>query len=280
MSAAGSGGWLAVGLLAFVLLALMLFEAGFPIHHQPREPKGRLLANFGLGMINATLFSIVPLSTVIAATWAQRNGIGLFHMLAVPGLAAFALTIALRSLAAYALHVAAHRFAWLWRMHRVHHADTAVDLSTGFRHHPLELGYVAACHAAIAAALGLSPEALVAYEAGSIVLTMWTHANLRLPRWLEGPLGLVLVTPPMHHVHHSARREETDSNYGELLSWWDALFGTLRRLDYPQLQAMPIGLGSAFDRGAGNLLRQLALPFSTRLPPPPVLTPAGPPSGS
>jgi hypothetical protein len=91
-----------------------------------------------------------------------------------------------------------------------------------------------------------------------------------------------VVTPLMHHVHHSARQPETDSNYGELLSWWDRLFRTYRQLGYPALEAMPIGLGPAFDEGAGNLVRQLALPFrgKGRRHPGPSLTPAAPPSGN
>jgi sterol desaturase/sphingolipid hydroxylase (fatty acid hydroxylase superfamily) len=174
---------------------------------------------------------------------------------------AIAATIALRSLAAYGLHVLAHKSSWLWRVHRVHHADTAVDLSTGFRHHPLELLYVATCYLALAVLLGLSPAALIAYEGAAVLLSLWTHANLRLPSAAERLLGTVLVTPALHHVHHSAHQPETDSNYGELFSVWDRLFGTLKRLDVDQLRAMRPGLGSDHDIAAPHLGRQLLLPL-------------------
>lgn len=268
MDEAAQGDWIEAAALFGLLIVLLALEAVRPIHRTPHEAKGRLVANFGLGLLNAGLLAALPLSSVVAAAWAARHGVGLFNLVAIPGMVAFAATIVLRSLLAYTLHVAAHRVPILWRMHRVHHADTAVDLSTGFRHHPLELLFVAACHGAFAAALGLSPPALIAYEASAVALTLWTHANLRLPTLLERALVLLVVTPAMHHVHHSARRSETDSNYGELLSLWDRLFGTLRRLDQGGLATMPIGLGPAYDGDAPRLLRQLALPFGSGRKPP------------
>jgi sterol desaturase/sphingolipid hydroxylase (fatty acid hydroxylase superfamily) len=179
----------------------------------------------------------------------------------VPGAAAFVVTIFSRSLVSYALHVLAHRVPLLWRMHRIHHSDTAVDLSTGVRHHPLELLYAAACHGAAAFLLGLSVPALIAYEAAAVTLTLWSHANLRLPARIERLASFILVTPAAHHVHHSARQAETDSNYGEALLLWDWLFGTLRRHDHHHVAAMPIGLGTDHDRDAASLFEQLALPF-------------------
>ena len=252
------GPFAAFWLLLFGLLAA---EALLPIHREPKEPKGRLAANFGLGILNAALFSALPLSTAIAAGWAREEGLGAMNMVAVPAAAAFAATLALRSLAAYALHVAAHRMPLLWRMHRVHHADIAIDLSTGFRHHPLELIVVAAAHAGIAVALGLSVEGLLLYEGAAIALTLWTHANLRLPARVERALSALLVTPAFHHVHHSARREETDSNYGEVFTLWDRLFGTWRAKEAEALQAMRVGLGEGHDEDAPKLLRQLGAPF-------------------
>jgi sterol desaturase/sphingolipid hydroxylase (fatty acid hydroxylase superfamily) len=146
-------------------------------------------------------------------------------------------------------------------VHRVHHADTAVDLSTGFRHHPLELLYVAVCYLAMAVVLGLSPIALIAYEGAAVLLSLWSHANLRLPQAADRLLAAVLVTPALHHVHHSAHQTETDSNYGELFSLWDRLFGTLTRLDEDQLRAMRAGLGAEHDAAAAHLGRQLLLPL-------------------
>ena len=258
----GSGAeWLPMAAFWLLLFALLAAEALLPIHRNPAEPRGRLPANFGLGLVNAALFATLPLSTVIAADWAHGEGVGAMNVLAVPVAASFAATFLLRSLAAYGLHRLAHRAPLLWRMHRVHHADVAVDLSTGFRHHPLELMFVAAAHAAFAVLLGLSVPALIAYEAAAVGLTLWSHANLRLPEAVERRLALVLITPAAHHVHHSADRRETDSNYGEVFTLWDRLFGTWRRLAAEELTAMRIGLGDRHDASSASLPRQLAAPF-------------------
>ena len=258
--------WLPIAGFWLLLFALLAGEALLPIHRAPAEPKGRLTANFGLGLLNAALFATLPLSSVLAAEWARLEGVGAMNLLAVPAAAAFAGTVLIRSLSAYALHVAAHRTPLLWRMHRVHHADVAVDLSTGFRHHPLELLFVAAVHGALAALLGLSAAALALYEAAAVALTLWSHANLNLPERLERRLALALVTPTVHHVHHGADRAETDSNYGELLTLWDRLFGTWRRLDGEALAALRIGLGERHDGAAASLVRQLAGPFAGNEP--------------
>jgi sterol desaturase/sphingolipid hydroxylase (fatty acid hydroxylase superfamily) len=253
--------WLPLAAFWLLLLALVALELLAPIHRAPREGKGRLVANFGLGAVNFSLFALLPLSSVLPAEHARQEGLGLLNALAVPAVAAFAVTILARSLISYGLHVLAHRVPLLWRMHRVHHSDTAVDLSTGVRHHPLELLFAATCHAAAAFLLGLSVPALIAYETTAVALTFWSHANLRLPTGVERLAAFVLVTPAAHHVHHSARRTETDSNYGEVLMFWDWLFGTLHRRDHREVAAMPIGLGGEHDAAAPSLVRQLALPF-------------------
>jgi sterol desaturase/sphingolipid hydroxylase (fatty acid hydroxylase superfamily) len=253
--------WLPLAAFWLLLLGLVALELLAPIHRAPREGKGRLVANFGLGAVNFSLFALLPLSSVLPAEYARQEGIGLLNALAVPAAAAFVLTILARSLTSYGLHVLAHRVPLLWRMHRVHHSDTAVDLSTGVRHHPLELLFAAACHAAAAVLLGLSVPALVAYEATAVALTLWSHANLRLPARVERLAASILVTPAAHHVHHSARRAETDSNYGEVLMLWDWLFGTLQRRGHREVAAMSIGLGPDHDADAPSLVRQLALPF-------------------
>ncbi|HYJ31545.1 MAG TPA: sterol desaturase family protein [Allosphingosinicella sp.] len=260
--------WLPLAGVSLLLLALLVLETRRPIHRTPREGKGRLVANFGLGAVNFSLFALLPLSSVLPAEYARQEGIGLLNAFALPTAAAVVVTLLARSITSYALHVLAHRVPLLWRMHRVHHSDTAVDLSTGVRHHPFELLFAAACHAAAAVMLGLSVPALIAYEATAVALTFWSHANLRLPSAVERLASFIFVTPAAHHVHHSARRFETDSNYGEVLLVWDWLFGTLHRRDHREVATMPIGLGADHDGDAPSLVRQLALPFRRERGPP------------
>ena len=253
--------WLpAAGFLALMIL-LALAELARPLHLAPVEGKGRLTANFGLGILNALLFAALPLSTLLAAEWARLHQTGLTHWLAFPAWAPIALTLLLRSLANYGLHRAAHAVPLLWRLHRVHHCDTAVDLSTGLRHHPGEVLYVAVVLAALAILCGFSVPALAGYELAAAIFALLTHANLRLPGWLDTSLGWLFATPALHHVHHSSSRAETDSNYGECLILWDRLFGSYRRLGPDALRATRFGLGDAHDGDAPRLLAQLAAPL-------------------
>lgn len=257
----GTYEWLPMAGGLLLIVVVLWLETALPIHRAPKEGKGRLVANFGLGAINFSLFAILPLSSVLAAGIAESQGFGLLNAIAIPAAAAFVATILARSLVSYALHVLAHRVPLLWRMHRVHHADTAVDLSTGFRHHPFELIFAAACHGAAAVLLGLSVPALIAYEAAAVALSLWSHANLRLPARVERLAAFVLVTPAAHHVHHSSRSHETDTNFGEVFLLWDCLFGTLKRRDHSEVAAIPIGLGAEHDADAASLFRQLLSPF-------------------
>ena len=253
--------WLPAAGFLLLMVLLALAELARPLHRAPREGRGRLTANFGLGILNALIFAALPLSTLLAAAWAAQHGIGISHWLTFPAWAAIALTLIVRSLANYGLHRAAHAAPLLWRLHRVHHCDTAVDLSTGLRHHPGETLYIALALAGLAILFGFSVPALAGYELAASIFALWTHANLHLPAWVEHSLGRLFATPALHHVHHSAARAETDSNYGELLILWDRLFGTWRRLDEAALQRTRFGLGDAHDEAAPNLVAQLAAPL-------------------
>ncbi|MGZ8286464.1 MAG: sterol desaturase family protein [Allosphingosinicella sp.] len=254
--------WLLFGAFWLLLLALAAAETLRPLHAAPIEARGRLPTNFAMGLVAAALYALLPLTSVAAAQWAEAENLGLLNVVRPPAWAATGATLTVWSLVNYWLHRAFHLWPWLWRLHRIHHSDTAVDLSTGFRGHPGEVLATALARAGLAAALGLSVPALVAYEAAAFVAAMWSHANLRLPGRADRILRWLLVTPAMHHVHHSAARHETDSNYGELLSVWDRLFGTYEASDSSTLAAARIGLGEAADEGAASLRRQLLSPLT------------------
>jgi sterol desaturase/sphingolipid hydroxylase (fatty acid hydroxylase superfamily) len=254
--------WIPLTAFGVPLLLLAAAEMWRPLHVGREEPKGRIGGNVAMGVINAGLGALLPVSTVIAAGWAARHDVGLMNEVALPALAIVAATVAIRNLATYAVHRLSHAVPFLWRVHRVHHADIRLDLSTGFRNHPLELAIGAPLLAGVTIACGLDAATLAVYESVAIVFAMWSHANLRLPERLDRRLRLALVTPAMHHVHHSSRRRETDSNYGDVLSLWDRLFGTYVDLTPGQLRATRFGLGDAHDEGAPHLLHQLRSPFA------------------
>ena len=134
-------------------------------------------------------------SVFLAAEWARQNGIGVLNWLNSPWFFAAVATIVIQSLAAYATHVFYHSSSWLWRFHRVHHFDTAVDVSTGLRHHPLELFLTLLIDSAVAVAFGLLPFALMMYGIAEAMFALFSHANIRLPGEMDRTLRVILVTP-------------------------------------------------------------------------------------
>lgn len=222
VAAIGLGGFLA----CFMTVAVL--EAVWPARRGAPGAPNRMAVNFGLGLANSALILLVPLSSLAAAGLAQDRGWGLFALVSPPWWAALAVLVVARSLTSYATHWLFHNVAWLWPLHAVHHRDDAIDLSTTFRSHPGNYLLSSAVNFALVLALG--PAVLVAVIA-DLVLTaagLFHHANLRLPDQSSARLERWLVTPRMHLVHHARARELHDSNYGDLLSVWDHLFGTYR----------------------------------------------------
>jgi sterol desaturase/sphingolipid hydroxylase (fatty acid hydroxylase superfamily) len=264
LSRAFSEGWGALPLWG-ALIALVAAEMWRPLHPPSAEPPGRIAGNVGMGLLNAALTLVLPVSTVVSAEWAARHQLGLMNLIAIPAALLIVATILLRSLATYGVHRLSHAMPLLWRVHRVHHGDSRVDLSTGFRNHPLDLAIAAPCLGAATIACGLDATTLVAYEAVAVIFSLWTHANVRLPDRLDRALRTVLVTPAMHCVHHTSRREEFDSNYGDVLSLWDRLFGTYHVVPAEALVTRDFGLGDASEEEASNFVRQLRRPFDPRV---------------
>jgi len=221
-----------------------------------RERFRRWPANWALSALNIVLLGALPLSGLAAADLARERGWGLLNHPAVPLGAALVLGFLARSLVSYGIHMAMHKVPPLWRVHRVHHSDTALDVSTTVRFHPLEFAIQVPLVIGALLALGIHPAVVIAYEIFDAAMNVFTHADLRLPRPLDRALRVVLVTPEMHRLHHSAARPETDSNYGATFAIWDRLFGT-HRAGAPAA----IGLAEIPERHARKPLWLLALPF-------------------
>ena len=256
----GSEGSLTLTLVYwFVLTALVGLEFFAPQLGKQQRAQ-RWPANFGLGLINMALVPLAPISGFLAAGWAKRNGIGILNWLEVWWLFAAIATIVIQSLAAYATHRLFHSFPWLWRVHRVHHYDTAIDVSTGLRHHPLEVLLTLLIDSLVAIMFGLLPLALMIYSISDLMFALFSHANIKLPAKIDHTLRVIFVTPRIHAIHHSAYQPETDSNFGTVLTIWDRLFGTYSdsRADRPEL--IQFGLTELQDDRADDIWWQLKSP--------------------
>jgi sterol desaturase/sphingolipid hydroxylase (fatty acid hydroxylase superfamily) len=199
------------------------------------------------------------------ALLAEERGWGLFANVAVPGWLAVVLSVVLLDLVIYLQHVLFHAVPLLWRLHMVHHADLDFDVTTGVRFHTIEILLSLGIKMGAVVLLGTPALAVLIFEVLLNATSMFSHGNVRLPGWLDRVLRLVLVTPEMHRVHHSARPRETNSNFGFNLPWWDYLLGTYRAQPAEGHEGMTIGLTQLRDeRRADRLHWMLVLPFLGR----------------
>jgi len=227
---------------AFVLLAAA--EALFPRRDRAVTRRWRWPTNITLVVLNALLLRAgLPVTAVGVALVAEQRGWGLLHALGpLPMLLSIGVAVVLLDIAIYLQHVLFHAVPVLWRLHRMHHADIDVDVTTGSRFHPGEMVFSMLLKFASISALGASPLAVVSFEGLLNVGSMFDHANLRLSPKADRALRLFVVTPDMHRVHHSAAAVETNSNFGFTFPWWDHLCGTYRAQPAAGHEAMTVGL--------------------------------------
>ncbi|MCP5431791.1 MAG: sterol desaturase family protein [Alphaproteobacteria bacterium] len=249
-----------------LLAAFAGLESAFPRRSRARGRGRRWFANLamgaaGAGLVRLLAFIAAPLVAVGAAVLAEGRGIGLLHAAELPRWAALAIGVLALDLLVYSQHVALHRIAPLWRLHRPHHTDLDVDVTTALRFHPAEIALSMGLKVLAVLALGIPPAAVVIFEVVLNGMAMFNHANLALPRPVDAALRLVLVTPDMHRVHHSRIPVETNANFGFYLSLWDRLFGTY--VAEPSLGhgGMRVGLDGFDGPEAQSLAGLLVLPI-------------------
>jgi sterol desaturase/sphingolipid hydroxylase (fatty acid hydroxylase superfamily) len=204
----------------------------------PRWPSN--LAILAIDIVAVRL--LIPAAVVGAALIASAHGWGLLALLGLPGWVAIIAGVIALDLVIYSQHYVFHHVPLLWRIHRMHHADLDIDVTTGVRFHPFEILLSLAIKMTAVAALGVPALGVLIFEVLLNATSMFNHSNVALPPWLEPIARWIVVTPQMHQVHHSIERAETDSNFGFNLPWWDRLFGTYRARPAAGEQGMTVGL--------------------------------------
>ncbi len=200
------------------------------------------------------------LVAVGASVFAANQGLGLLNIIALPAGVEIILAIAALDLAIWFQHVISHKIPFFWRMHRVHHADRDIDLTTALRFHPAEIILSMLYKSFIVLVLGPAAWAVILFEIILNGSAMFNHANIRLPLWLDRALRVLLVTPDFHRVHHSVYRDEHDGNYGFFLSIWDRLFGTYTSQPRDGHTGMTIGLDAYQSDKPDEIIWSLMLP--------------------
>ena len=231
------------GAFIVVFFAMALWEALAPRRQRALARTTRWPHNIALLLVDvAVLRVLLPGAATAVALAGEAQGYGLLNTVALPASITIPLGVAALDLALYFQHVTFHAVPALWRLHRVHHSDLDVDVTTGTRFHPIEIVISAGVKCAAVAAIGAPAIAVLVFEVLLNATAVFNHANVTLPPAFDRRLRWLLVTPDMHRVHHSIVYNETNSNFGFNLPWWDRLFGTYRAQPASGHEMMTIGV--------------------------------------
>lgn len=256
-----------LGVFISLFAVLATLEALAPRRARSQLRSKRWVTNWGVTVINTLTLRLMafalPLLAVGAALDADTQGWGLFNAISLPIWLEIAIVVLIFDFAIWLQHLITHKVPLLWRLHRVHHADVDMDVTTAIRFHPVEIALSMLLKIGLVYLLGPAAIAIVIFEIILNGTAMFNHSNLALPAGLDRIMRKVLVTPDMHRVHHSVQRSEHDSNYGFCLSIWDQLFGTYIAQPKDGHDAMQVGLEWQDDRPS-KLGWSLALPFARK----------------
>jgi sterol desaturase/sphingolipid hydroxylase (fatty acid hydroxylase superfamily) len=218
--------------------------------------------NLGVVFVDTLVVRVMfPTAAVGLALIAEARAFGFFNAVAFPGWISVVLSVVILDLAIYLQHVLFHAVPALWRLHRMHHADLDIDVTTGLRFHPIEIVLSILIKFAVIAVLGAPAIAVLIFEVLLNATSIFNHSNVRIPSRIDRMLRWLVVTPDMHRIHHSILARETNSNFGFNLPWWDHLLGTYRAQPEAGHEGMTIGIEQFRDPRELGLDRMLLQPF-------------------
>ena len=256
-----------MGFFVGVFALVALWELAAPRRVLKLSRQQRWTANLGIVLLNTVIVRVAfPAAAVGMAALSVDKSWGLLNNFDVPFWLAVPLAVVAMDFVIWLQHVMVHAVPALWRLHRVHHADLDYDLTTGARFHPIEIVLSMGIKFATITLLGAPVLAVVVFEVLLSACAMFNHGNIRLPAALDRALRWFLVTPDMHRVHHSVEDDESNSNFGFNLTWWDRLFGTYREQPRAGQLGMTIGIHDHTDPDeVARLPGMLLLPFKGKV---------------
>jgi len=256
-------GKLRLGFFFGILIIMAIWEVLSPRRELNIDKSFRWMSNLSIVVLNTIVLRLLfPAAAVGMAAYAAKNNYGLFNLIDMPSAFELVFCVIFMDMLIYWQHVIFHRVPILWRIHRMHHADQDIDVTTGSRFHPVEIILSMLIKFAAVLILGIPIVAIILFEIILNLTAMFNHSNVNLPQSLDKLIRKIIVTPDMHRVHHSVIPKETNSNYGFNLSLWDKLFGTY--IEQPEMGhlEMTIGLYEYRDEKISQALDEMLLiPF-------------------
>lgn len=255
-------------LLVSGLVFFWILESAIPLFQMSRNRYRHaglnIVFNFTTLAVNFTLAFVL----VSAADYSSTTQMGLLYVVSLPlWVQVVAGILLLDLIAAYFSHWVEHKVKWLWKFHLIHHTDTHIDVTTGLRHHPGESVFRALFTIAGVLIIGTPIGIVLLYQSISAFFAQLTHANIKSPRRIDRVISWIFVTPNMHKVHHHFEQPLTDTNYGNVFSIWDRLFGTFA--DVAELTELNYGIDTHMSPEENDRLGNLmAIPFQEYRPSP------------
>lgn len=250
-------------ILMIGMLVFWIIETLFPLvrfsYRRYRHAGVNLVFLFTTLILNL----ILGFFTIKVCLWVTDHSFGLFNWVKMPLIVEVILSLFFMDFfGQYLPHYTMHRYKWMWKFHMIHHSDTKVDVTTGTRHHPGEWLFREATTIVGVFLLGLPVGLYFLYRSTAAIFTHFNHANFFLPLWLDKAISLVLVSPNMHKVHHHFERPLTDTNFSNIFSVWDRLFGTFAYRDPHELT---YGLDVLDANSDEDLRYQFGIPFNRNI---------------
>lgn len=230
------------GLAVAMLVGLLTWETAHPFFDQFAGGRAGLkkrgshgAINLAIGLANSLMIAFVFVAAWVASvTWAETYGVGFLNRFSIPFWPGLIIAIVLLDLWTYTWHWLNHTIPFLWRFHRLHHSDKAMDVTTANRFHIVEIFLSSVLRVPVLVLIGCNMEQLAIYETLFFACVQFHHANIAVSERTDRALRAFIVTPFIHKVHHSVKMREANSNYGSLFTWWDRLFRTLKLSRDPQ----------------------------------------------
>ncbi|MGE3318347.1 MAG: sterol desaturase family protein [Candidatus Berkiella sp.] len=254
---------LAAFIIIFLVLALWETKsAAWPWIENRRD---RWMRHLGISLTSAIFIRIVfPFMTVTTAWIAHTKGVGYFNRSPAPLAVEALVSLLLLDLIMYFQHRMMHRISLFWRLHRVHHMDRQLDLSTGLRFHPIEAAFTTGFKLLVIAFIGAPVWVVLLYEIMLNAMTMFVHMNIFVAPKTDLWLRWFIVTPNMHRIHHSDFPRETNSNYGFILSCWDKILGSYTARPITGEMKVSVGLQDYRDKKYQTFENMLLIPFNLK----------------
>lgn len=255
-----------LGLLVGGLLFFWILEGAIPLTKlsYKKNKWQHAAVNFTFTLVHLILHTGLAILIVKLSDWCASNQFGIIHWSSAGIVGAILIGVLSLDFSSWLVHWVMHNQPFLWRFHVIHHSDTKVDVTTGLRHHPGDSLLRGIFFLLLIFLSGAPMYTVMIYQTLVVVSTAFTHANISLPKQIDGALSWVLVSPNMHKVHHHWKQPYTDSNYGAVFSFWDRLFGTWSHLPAEQIQ---YGLDRYYEAGKDESVGALmSFPFRKNKP--------------